>query len=105
MNEGDVAEWFTTVMTLSPECCERDELGSVVNAASRLESFLQHDKVRCSRRGNELAVEGRAEGGFGLIASEGHQSSRDAQAAVDRDRVCTDLPPLDLALATGAVSG
>lgn len=105
MNEGDVAEWFSIVMSLSPECAERDELGAAVNAASRLESFLSHYKVRCKRRADALAAEGRSESGFGLIAGGGHQSTRDAQAAVDRDRVCTDLPQMDSALASGAVSG
>lgn len=105
MRESDVHDWFSTVMSLSPETLDRAELGAAVAAASRLESFLAHYKVRCARRGDQLAAEGRSEGGFGLIASEGHQSSRDAQSTRDRDRVGNQIPELDEALASGSVSG
>lgn len=105
MNHSQVRALLDIVLTLSPDCLDRDQLGDAVQAASQLESFLAHYKMRCARRGNELAAEGRSENGFGLIASEGHHSTRDAHAAVDRDRVCAQLPELDQALAAGAVSG
>ena len=40
-----------------------------------------------------------------LLLSEGNGSGRDAKHAQDRDRVCSDLPEFETALADGVVSG
>lgn len=104
MDEQDIRDLLDGLLSVSPESADRDELGIVVGLNAKLKAFTVRYDMRCSRRADELAAHGLSESGFGLLIDEGNGSANDAKAAVDRDRVCSDLPVFDTALANGDVS-
>jgi hypothetical protein len=105
VNDQTIRDLLDELLGVSPECADRDELGRVVKLNARLKAFTVRYDMRCSRRADLLAAEGRSESGFGMLMDEGNGSSRDAKSAGDRDKVCTDLPEFESALADGEVSG
>ncbi len=77
----------------------------LVGLNARLKAFTVRYDMRCSRRADQLAAEGASESGFAVLLDAGNGSARDAKAAGDRERVCSDLPGFETALADGVVSG
>ena len=105
MGDQELRDLLDELLSVSPECADRDELGRVVRLNARLKAFTVRYDMRCSRRGDALAAEGRSESGFGVLLDDGNGSARDAKAAGDREKACTDLPEFESALADGEVSG
>ena len=50
----------------------------------------------------ELAAQGAADAGAHVLLDEGRLTGREAQATGGRDRVCSEMPQFDDALAAGA---
>ncbi len=67
-----------------------------------MRAFVDYVDVRINRRSTQLAAAGVADTGAHVLLDEGRLTGRDAQATGGRDRVCTELPEFDDALATGA---
>ena len=103
MNDTAVRELVDALLAVSPEAADRDELGRATALNAKLARFSAHYAVRCTRRANQLNAEGRSEDGFALLVNE-TGSPRDAKATGERDRVCTELPQFDTALANGDIS-
>ena len=69
--------------------------------SSGLRAFADYVDVRINRRSNELAAQGAADTGAHVLLDEGRLTGREAQATRGRDRVCTEMPQFDDALAAG----
>jgi hypothetical protein len=79
-------------------------LGSVMDAAKSLRSWISSVEVSVTRRTSELHAAGRAGAAEGLLADHGGQSAAEARAAKDRADVCDAMPLFDGALASGDVT-
>ena len=91
------------MLALSIDTADRAELGVGAGLNARLKAFSAHFDVRLSRRADELAREGESERGVNLLITE-CGSGREAKAAEERERVCTEMPQFEDALANGSVS-
>ena len=69
--------------------------------SATLRAFADYVDVRINRRSTQLAAEGAADTGAHVLLDEGRLTGRDALATGGRDRVCTEMPGFDDALATG----
>jgi hypothetical protein len=64
------------LLAANPESADRDELAEHVRTVRGLRNHLDAFELRCTRRGRELAEEGRAEPPESLFANQGGQSGR-----------------------------
>lgn len=104
MHDTGVTEALAALLDSDPDVADRDELGTIVRQAAKLKAFVEVVEVRCARRTKQLAAEGQAASATELLIEEGRRSGKEAQAVTERDRVCTEFPGLEDALARGDVS-
>lgn len=104
MRDDGVTAALADLQGADPDVMERDELVAFVGRLRQVMSWCRALEVRASRRTRQLADEGRAEAPENLLASGGACSGRDARAAVEREKVCDQMPSFEEALADGAVS-
>jgi hypothetical protein len=104
MNIQRVRDAMEALLASEPEVADRDELAACVQTVRELRSYLSAYELRCTRRGRELAAEGRAEPASSLLGNEGQLSSRDAEQAAERERAATSAPSFEDALAEGTLS-
>lgn len=104
MSDARVAAAFEALLTGDPDVMERDELVDFVGHVRQVVSWCRAREMRASRRTRELAGQGRSECAENLIATGGRCSGKDARAAVERDKVCDQMPSFEDALVSGTVS-
>lgn len=95
---------FAEVRDTDPETLDASELDAYLRCVAELRSWCDARQVRATRRQRALAAEGRATDPRGSLANHGRQSSKEAAAAAERERVCTSMPSFEDALSDGAVS-
>ncbi len=100
-NTGALAA-VTALLECDPDVCSGSELGELSRHSSALRAFADYVDVRINRRSVELAAAGAADTGTHALIDEGRLSGKEAEATGGRDRVCTELPQFDDALAEGA---
>lgn len=105
MRDEGVSEALAALLRSDPDVADREELGALIRHARKLRGWVDAADVRFARRGRELAAAGESEAAGVVLMDEGRRSGKEAQAAEDRERVCSELPGFEDALATGAVSG
>lgn len=76
------------------------ELAAASAAVARLQAFVDHAKVQIRRRTRTLAEQGDRSSDHVLV-DEGRLSGRDVRTNDARDRICSELPAFDDALANG----
>ena len=103
MNEQRVLDAVTSLVSLSIDTADRDDLAAVTSLNATLKAYTAYVDMRISRRANELKTTGESGGGFETLLG-GNGSRRDAKAAEERDRACTTVPGFEDALAEGEVS-
>ncbi len=86
------------------DVCDRDALDDVLAQWRTVRSFTDACEVRIARRSRLLAAEGRSEPAAGVLAQGGLRSTKEAQAAAQREQVCEAMPVFESALCDGAVS-
>ena len=104
MNIQRVRDAVEALIASEPEVADRDELAGCVQLVRELRGFLSAYEVRCTRRGRELAAEGRAEPAASLLGNAGQLSNRDAEQATERERAASAAPSFEDALAEGTLS-
>lgn len=104
MNDTGVSEALAALLAGDPDVADRNELAAIVRHAAKVKAFVEVVEVRCARRSKQLAAEGQTANATELLIEEGRRSGREAQAVTERDRVCTEFPGLEDALARGDVS-
>jgi len=102
-DDGVVAA-FEALRLADPDVMERDDLVDFVSLVRQVMSWCRAQEMRASRRTRELAEQGRAEAPESLLAAGGRCSGKDARAAVERDKVCDQMPSFEDALVAGDVS-
>ncbi|MEO6652795.1 MAG: HNH endonuclease [Ilumatobacteraceae bacterium] len=102
MNDSGVLQAVRTLLASDPDVASGSELGDIAKCSSTLRAFADYVDVRINRRSNQLAAGGAGDTGAHALIDDGRLSGRDAKATGGRDRVCTDLPQFDDALASGA---
>ena len=85
-----------------PGVADAADLAEMSRWSSSLRAFADYADVRINRRNDELAAQGAADSGAHVLLDEGRLTGREAQATGWRDRVCSEMPQFDDALATGA---
>lgn len=104
MNGNGIPQLVAELLASDPEVADREELAGIVRSAAKLKAFVELVEVRCARRTKQLAVAGEAASATELLIEEGRRSGKEAHAITERDRVCTEFPALEDALARGEVS-
>ena len=102
MNDSGVMRALQALLASDPDVATGAELSTMSTHSSQLRAFADYVDVRINRRSNELAAEGADDAGTHALIDEGRLTGKDAKATDGRDRVCTDLPQFDEALANGA---
>jgi hypothetical protein len=102
MDDHGVLAAVEALLGSDPDVASLDELGEMSRHSATLRNFSSYVDVRVNRRSNELATQGEAPLGGSVLIDEGRLSGKDAKAAGDRDRVCSEMPQFDDALASGA---
>lgn len=104
MTDEGISRVVDELLASDPDVADRDVLAGIVRNAARLKAFVELVEVRCARRTRQLAAEGQAASATELLIEEGRRSGKEAHAVTERDRVCTEFPGLEDALARGDVS-
>lgn len=91
----------TALLALDPDVATGAELGVMSGHSATLRAFADYVDVRVNRRSNELAAAGEADTGAHALIDEGRLTGNEAKATGGRDRVCTEMPAFDDALAAG----
>jgi hypothetical protein len=104
MNDAGVLVAVEALLGSDPDVADREALGEIVRSAATLRSFVDLVDVRCNRRAAQLAAEGQSESPLAVLMDEGRRSGREAKAAQERDRVCSEFPEFEDALAAGGCS-
>src|SRR6187549_1121276 len=86
------------------DTADRDAVAGYVKRSHELRSWLDSFQVRCVRRTNELAEQGRSEPVDSLITHAGSQSSRESRQARQRAMVCDLFALFEAALAAGEIA-
>lgn len=104
MEDTGVSGAVRELLACDPAVADRDELATIVRNSAKLRSFADLVDIRAKRRAEELAAAGRAESATALLLDEGRRSGAEVRNTRERDRICTEIPPLEDALAAGACS-
>ena len=104
MDDNGVRNTLDSLLVADPDVMDRDQLAGFVSQLGRVRGWCAAAEVRVSRRTRQLAAEGRSEPAAGLLTDGGRNSSKDAQAASERETICGAMPSFEDALAAGAVS-
>ena len=102
MFDSGVSAAVAGLLACDPDVADAVDLAVMSRRSASLRAFADYVDVRINRRSNELAVQGAADSGAHVLLDEGRLTGRDALATGGRDRVCTEMPQFDDALATGA---
>lgn len=97
-------EVYAVVRDTDPDTLDSAELDAYLRRVAELRAWCDARQVRATRRQRRLAGEGRATDPRYSLASHGRQSSRDANAADEREAVCTAMPGFEDALGKGTVA-
>ena len=97
-------EVYAQVRDTDPDTLDADGLDAFLRSVAELRAWCEAKQVRATRRQRALAAEGRAAAPTDSLSKHGRQSSKDAAAAAERERVCTAMPGFEGALADGEVS-
>jgi len=95
---------YAEVRDTDPDVLDADGLTDHVGRLAMLRAWIDAEQVRATRAQRRLADEGRAADPTSSLARDGRQSSKDAKAVTERERVCTSMPGFEDALADGAVA-
>ena len=104
MSPPDTDALFGVLRAADPDVMESDELAVFTGQIAQLKSWCDSLQVRAIRRQRALAAEGRADDPRNTLSRHGRNSSKDAHAANERERVCTALPGFEDALTAGTVA-
>lgn len=102
MIDSGVSAAVAGLLACDPDVSDGADLAEMSRWSSSLRAFADYADVRINRRSNELAAQGAADSGAHVLLDEGRLTGREAQATGGRDRVCTEMPQFDDALAAGA---
>jgi hypothetical protein len=97
-------EIYRSVRDTDPETLDSDELDGYLRSVAELRAWCDARQVRATRRQRSLAAEGRASEPRHGLSNHGRQSSKEAAAADDREKVCSAMPGFEDALDRGAVA-
>jgi hypothetical protein len=104
MNTRRVRDAMEALLASNPEVVDRDELAEQVRAVREVRNWLDAYELRCTRRGRELAAEGRAEPAESLLTNHGGRSSKEAATATERERVAGQAASFEEALGDAEIS-
>lgn len=104
MNDNGATTALAALLDADPDTANRAELGVLVRHARVLRGFVDSFDVRSARRSRQLEAEGTSESAASMLIEEGRRGGKEAQAAADREELCTRMPGFEDALATGAIS-
>lgn len=90
-----------SLLATDPDVASAADLREMSGHSAALRAFADYVDVRVTRRSGELAVAGASDTGSHALIDEGRLSGRQAKATGGRDRVCSEMPQFDDALAAG----
>src|SRR5215204_250110 len=93
-----------SLLATSIDHADRDSIAALVRQSHELRGWLDAFDVRCVRRTNELAQQGRSESGESLIGRDGNRSARDARMTKLRADTCDLFLLFEQALTAGEIS-
>ena len=93
-----------SLMTADVDGADRDAVAALVRRSRDVRGWLDAFDVRCVRRTNTLAQQGRSESGESLIGRDGNRSSRDARMTRLRADTCDLFLLFEQALTSGEIS-
>jgi hypothetical protein len=102
MNDPGVLDAVQQLLVCDPDVASLDELAEISRRSATLRNFANYVDVRVNRRSQQLAAEGEAPPAGGVLIDEGRLTGKEAKATGERDRVCTEMPAFEDALASGA---
>jgi hypothetical protein len=85
------------------DAADRDAVAGYVKRSRELRSWLDSFDVRCVRRTNTLAEQGRSEPADSMMTHEGSQSSRSVRQGRQRAEVCELFALFERALTAGEI--
>ena len=95
---------YAVVCGTDPDVLDADGLAAHVGRLAVLRAWVDAEQVRATRAQRRLAEHGQAADPASSLTRDGKQSSKDAQAAAEREVVCAAMPGFEAALADGVVS-
>jgi hypothetical protein len=95
---------YADVRDTDPDTLDAEQLDVYLRRVAELRAFCDAREVRATRAQRRLAEQGRAADPKSSLSKQGRQSSKDAQAAAERETVCTSMPDFEDALTAGEVS-
>ncbi len=102
MDDPGVLDAVQRLLACDPDVASAAELAAITRDSAVLRNFSSYVDVRAARRAKVLAAEGSLPPAGGVLIDEGRLTGRDAKAAGERDRVCTELSAFEDALASGS---
>jgi hypothetical protein len=96
-------ETVEVLLAADLDAADRDAVAGYVKRSRELRSWLDSFDVRCVRRTNRLAEQGRSESAESMIAHEGSQSSRAGRQTQQRAEVCDLFALFERALTAGVI--
>ncbi len=102
MIDSGVSAAVEGLLACDPDVADAADLAEMSRRSATLRAFADYVDVRINRRSNELIARGVADSGAHVLLDEGRLTGREALATGGRDRVCTEMPQFDDALAAGA---
>ncbi len=84
-----------------PDSMCRDETAELLDASKRVRAWLDSVELRAARRLRHLAEAGRAEPADSMLTNAAGHTGRGANDVTARDKLCTEQPQLEDALAAG----
>lgn len=102
MIDSGVSAAVEGLLGCDPDVADAGDLAEMSRWSASVRAFADYADVRINRRSGELAEQGAADSGAHVLLDEGRLTGREAQATGGRDRVCSEMPAFDDALAAGA---
>ena len=95
---------YAEVRDTDPDTLDSAGLDTYLGRVAELRSWCDARQVRATRRQRQLASEGRATDPRNSLAKHGKHSSKEANAADEREAICSAMPGFEEALGQGALS-
>lgn len=89
------------LLVSDPDVATGAELGEMSRHSAKLRAFADYVDIRVNRRSRELVAADAADTGTHALIDDGRLTGKEAKATEGRDRVCSEMPQFDDALATG----
>jgi hypothetical protein len=105
MRNDGVSDALTTLLHSDPDVADRDQIGQMIRHNAQIRGWVDAVDVRLTRRLKHLEAQGASESAGMALTDEGRRSGKEAKNTENRERICSAIPALEDALATGAVSG